>query len=149
MGAWIDDDGADERGKRAKQRKGEGRGTLVRYNITLCAPIYRGLHSRPSFICKTIVGALLWRIVGSGASSVQSTTPRLFPAIFSLIPSFHDHLTSLFRLLFHPSSRFLPYLIPFSLFVRLHSPLFTDYSFIFSTSVFGSELRLFLSTACR
>lgn len=38
----------------------------------------RSLHSRPSFICKTIVGAPLWRIVGSEAS-VQSTTPRLFP----------------------------------------------------------------------
>lgn len=67
--------------------------SLVRYNIALRTPIRphpppalasaRSLHSRSLFHMQNHrTGAPLWRIVGSGAS-VQSTTPRLFPAISS------------------------------------------------------------------
>lgn len=118
---------------------------VARYNITLLAHL--SLHSRPSFICKTIVAALLWRIVGSRASGPVYHTSFISRHLLPALSPFF-----VFFLILLPPSSLHPYLIsPIGLLNRWCSatpplppflPLSSASSFISSTSVFGSEPRL-------
>lgn len=143
---------------RKERNRGRGKGPtlekigahVARYNITLLAHL--SLHSRPSFICKTIVAALLWRIVGSRASGPVYHTSfisrHLLPAlspffVFFLIllppSSLHPYLISPIGLLnrwcsllhhpYHPSS---PSPLPPLLFPRLLFSVASHGSFLFN-----------------